>query len=467
MRLFFRMIFSSRALAALLFLGLASAAPVEARSPSVIWMMLDDAGIGDLGCYGNKLIQTPHVDRMAREGMLFTDAYSGSAVCAPTRCVLMTGLHTGHCRRRDNAAKALIDTFEGRPLVALKDEDFTVAELFKAQGYATSGFGKWGLGNVGTTGTPEKQGFDLWYGYYDQVHAHEYYPEFLVRNSLEEPLPGNLDGKQTQYTQDLIAAESLQWIRDHAEDPFFCYLAYTPPHSKYQIPSFGLYADKTDWPENARCHAAMMTLVDDHVGQVLALLEELDIDDDTIVFFTSDNGVNPIPMVKEFGSQGGHRGFKRDLTDGGIRAPMVVRWPGKVPAGTTSDLIWSHVDFMATAADLTGAPVPEGTDGISVLPTLLGQTGGQKKRDYLYWEFYSPSQQAVRMNGWKALRIGKSGAIQLYEINKDPEEKNNLAAEYPQVVERVHKIMEAEHVPDPYWPLVEVKPKPKRKKKGK
>jgi len=407
-------------LAALLLLALISIPKVKARNPNIIWMMLDDAGVGDLGCYGNQLIQTPNVDRLAREGMLFTDAYSGSAVCAPTRCVLMTGLHTGHCRRRDNTAKALIDTFEGRPLVPLKEEDFTVAELLKAEGYATSGFGKWGLGNVGTTGTPDKQGFDLWYGYYDQVHAHEYYPEFLVRNSVEEPLPG--------------------------------------------IPSFGVYTDKTDWPEKARCHAAMMSLVDDHVGQVLQLLDELEIDQHTIVFFTSDNGVTPIPMVEKFGSQGGHRGFKRDLTDGGIRAPMVVRWPGKVPAGTRSDLIWSHVDFMATAADLAGVTAPENTDGISVLPTLLGKETEQTKRSHLYWEFFSPCQQAVRMGKWKALRTGKSGPIQLYEIAKDPKEKNNLAADHPEIVDRIRQIMETEHVEDPYWPLVEVKSKRNKKK---
>ncbi len=378
-------------------------AALAADRPNIIYVMIDDAGYGDLG---GETIATPAFDRMCREGSRFTNHYSGSAVCAPTRCVLMTGLHTGHCRRRDNTATGNLDAFEDRPLVFLEPEDVTVAETLKDAGYVTAGIGKWGLGNPGSTGEPGKQGFDHWFGYLDQVHAHDQFTDWLWKDGERIEIPANAGNKQKTYIHDLFERETLDFVRQNAKHPFFLYLAYTLPHGEYVIPhddpAYALYADKP-WSQQAKNYAAMATRVDRSVGLLLDELKAQGIDDDTIVFYTSDNGPNP-PFVKELNSAGGLRGTKRFLYEGGIRANMAVRWPGHVPADKTSDFAWSMVDVFPTLCDIAGVEAPKGLDGMSVLPTLRGEP--QPPHEALYWEIHHPFQQAVRSGDWKAIRFG-------------------------------------------------------------
>ena len=434
--------------------GLAHRAHAEDR-PNIIYIMLDDAGYGDFGAFGSKHIQTPSFDRMCREGMKFTDHYSGSAVCAPTRCVLMTGLDTGHCRRRGNAAAAARGDFKGRPLVPLKAEDLTVAETLNKAGYVTGGIGKWGLGNPGTGGEPEKQGFDHWYGYIDQVHAHSHYSDHIYEDGKKIPLPGNAGGKRETYIHDLFEAKTLEFVRRYKDKPFFLYLAYTLPHGKYDIPAsdpdYKLYADKP-WPQMVKNYAGMVSRADRSVGKLLALLKELDLDDNTIVFYTSDNGPNA-PFVKPLNSAGGIRGIKRSLYEGGIRAAMTVRWPGKVPAGATSKFVWDMRDVFPTACDLAKADTPEHLSGMSVLPTLLGKE--QEPHEYLYWEFHNPFQQAVRKGKWKAIRFGTKQPVQLYDLSVDIGEKSNVAEDHPDVASQLAKIMDTSRVESRYWPARE------------
>ncbi len=453
-------------LAALFVLALALA---EARKPNIIYVMLDDAGYGDFGAFGSKHVKTPTFDRLCAEGMKFTEHYAGSAVCAPTRCVLMTGKHTGHCRRRDNTAKALtkdLSAKNGRPLVFLEREDLTVAEALKEVGYVTGGIGKWGLGNPGSAGIPEKQGFDFWYGYLDQVHAHNHFPTEIWDGGKMVPLEGNKDGKKSDYVPYLAEKKTLEFIRKHHTKPFFLYLAYTPPHGAYIIPeedpAFALYED-IPGGKQVRHYAAMITQVDRSVGKVMSLLKELAIDEDTIVFYTSDNGPNA-PFAKAIGSAGGLRGIKRNLYEGGLRAAMAVRWPGKVPAGRTSEFIWDMRDVFPTACEIAGVQPPSGLDGMSVLPTLLGkaQTGREKH----YWEIHSPFQQAVRMGNWKAIRFGTKEPLALYDLEKDRAEKKDVAADHPDVVRVLEAFLATARSESPYFPAFEkAKPRKRTKKK--
>jgi arylsulfatase A-like enzyme len=444
---------------------LTSFAHAADRKPNIIFIMADDMGYADLGCYGSKSVLTPHLDKMAAEGLRFTHAYAGSPVCGPTRCVLMTGLHAGHARRRDNTAKAGHSDFKGRPLVPLTDSDVTVAEVLKKAGYVTGGMGKWGLGNVGTAGVPEKQGFDDFYGYYDQVHAHSYYPTFLVRNSKNVPIPGNAGGNRNTYTHDLLAADALRFIKEHKDKPFFLYLPYCIPHGTYEVPDNSLYKNKS-WPTQIKNYAAMISRMDKDIGKMLALLKELKIDEHTLVFFTSDHGANPA-MAKIIDSNAPFRGVKRQVLEGGLRVPMIARWPGKVPAGKTSDFAWTFYDFLPTAADLAGAKShqPQKLDGISIAPTLLGKT--QKPHEFLYWEFYSPFQQAVRVGKWKGIRYGTEMPIQLYDVSSDPGESKNLAANHAQITQEMARIMATEHVNSKYWPTVKKASSRKGKNKKK
>jgi len=416
--------------------------------------MADDQGIGEVGCYGSKVIPTPNIDRLAAEGMKFTRGYSGSAVCAPTRAVLMTGLHTGHGTRRANMSK--------NGLIALAPEEITVAEKLKEAGYATGGFGKWGLGNVGTTGIPEKQGFDLWYGYYDQVHAHSFFPLYLVRNSVQEELAGNrpagtklAKGVGTDYSVDLILDETLRFIEANKERPFFCYAAWTLPHGDFEVPAIAPEFAAKPWPENVKAHATMLQRLDRDVGTLMKKLGELGLDQKTLVVYTSDNGAAG-PGGATFNGSGGLRGAKRDLHEGGIRAPFIARWPGKIKAGSTSDTLTSHVDWMATACDLAGVKPPK-TDGLSIVPTFLGKTQ-TPKHDHLYWEIYegpTPFQQAVRMGDWKGYRTALRAPLELHNLASDPAEKNDVAAQHPEVVAKIEAIMTAEHVPNANWEPVE------------
>ncbi len=437
-------------------MGLVSGSAVlAADKPNIVYILVDDAGIGDFSTYGCKYGLTPNIDRLAAEGMKFTRAYSGSAVCAPSRWVLMTGQHTGHILRRANQSK--------NGLLALPEGQPTAARLLKDAGYATGGFGKWGLGNPGTTGVAENQGFDLFFGYYDQKHAHDYYTDYLVRNS--EKVPYKQSGEHTweDYSHTRIADETLKFIEQNKDKPFFCYAAWTPPHSDFVIPDNAPYSDKP-WSETEKNYAAMVKLIDKDVGRVMQKLKDLGIDDNTLVIFTSDNGANE-EFVETLTSTGGLRGSKRMLYEGGIRAPFIARWPGRIQAGTTSDLLTTFADFLPTAADLAGVPPPAGTDGISIAPTLLGGKQAEQ-HEALYFEIYEPYfQQAVRWGDWKGYRLGTKAPLELYDLEADPAEKQDLASAHPEIVKKIEAIMAAEHTPSPNYDAPEQSEKESKKTK--
>lgn len=411
-----------------------------ARRPNIIFIMVDDMGWADLGCYGSKAISTPNIDRMASEGIRFTDAYSGCTVCAPARSVLMTGFHMGHTSVRSNTSG-----------VPLEDSDITVAEVLKQAGYRCGGFGKWGLGDVRTSGVPEKQGFDVFFGYYHQIHAHDYWTDYLWRNSEKIEMTGE-KGSAERYTHYRIFEQTMDFIRQNKDRPFFCYAPWTPPHGKFQIPedepAWAMYKDKK-WPKDAKVTAAMDTMVDGHVGELLGLLKELGIDERTVVFFCSDNGA-AFRFEGVLDSSGPLRGRKRDMYEGGIRVPMIVRWPGKIRAGQVSEHVWYFADVMPTLAELAGAGkyVPSGIDGISVVPTLLGRAEEQKKHEYLYWEWHlydwskrenvpNGLMQVVRMGKWKAVRHRSDGTFELYDLEKDVGEENNIAGQHSGVMRKI------------------------------
>ena len=439
----------------------AESSPPADKKPNIVFILADDAGIGDFSPYGCKYGVTPNIDRLAAEGMKFTRAYSGSAVCAPSRCVLMTGQHTGHTLRRANQSK------DG--LLSLPAAQPTVARLLHDAGYATGGFGKWGLGNPGTTGVPENEGFDVFFGYYDQVHAHDYYTDYLVRNSVN--VPYQQSGKHTweDYSHTRIANETLKFIEQNKDHPFFCYAAWTPPHQDYVIPDNAPYSQKP-WSETDKNYAAMVQLVDKDVGRVIQKLKDLGLDDKTLVIFASDNGANE-EFIEPLGSTGGLRGYKRMLYEGGIRAPFIARWPGRIKPGTTNDLMTTFVDFLPTAADLVGVPAPSGLDGISIAPTLLGKKQSVQ-HDSLYFEIYEPYfQQSVRLGDWKGYRLGTKAPLELYDLKADPTEQHNLAADHPDIVQKIEAIMAAEHTPSLHYDAPEQSQKdtkkPGKKKKVK
>ena len=439
----------------------AESSPQPDKKPNIVFILVDDAGIGDFSTYGCKYGLTPNIDRLAAEGIKFSQAYSGSAVCAPSRCVLMTGQHTGHVLRRSNQSKV--------GLLSLPADQPTVARLLHDAGYATGGFGKWGLGNPGTTGVAEKQGFDVFFGYYDQKHAHDYYTDYLVRNSVD--VPYQQSGKHTweDYSHTRIADETLKFIEDNKDRPFFCYAAWTPPHDEWVIPDNTPFSNQP-WPVEIKNYAAMVSLIDKDVGRLMEKLKDLGIDDNTLVIFSSDNGAND-ECIEPLGSTGGLRGHKRMLYEGGIRAPFIARWPGKIEPGTTSELLTTFADFLPTAADAIGAPAPSGTDGISILPTLLGEQQ-TKLHDSLYFEIYEPYfQQSVRLGDWKGYRLGTKAPLELYDLKSDPSEKHDLAAAHPDIVKKIEDIMVAQHTPSPHYDAPEQSEKgtkkPGQKKKVK
>jgi len=434
--------------------------------PNIILIVADDLGYGDLGCYGQKKILTPNIDQLAVEGTRFTQAYAGSTVCAPSRCSLMTGMHNGHNRIRDNLPHN----------IWLRPDDLTVAEVLKQAGYKTGGIGKWGLGNPGSWGIPNYQGFDYWYGHLNQDQAHFYYPDYLWENDkvvlLEKvviknevgKLIGNRGGKNVYYTHDLFTQKALSFVEKNRENPFFLWLAYTIPHfSDYSkdspkhfiVPSDKPYTDR-DWPQIAKNYAAMITRMDRDVGRMMKLIRKLGIDENTIVIFSSDNGPykgTPIP-IEFFDSNGELRGGKRDLYEGGIRVPMIARWPGKIPTGRVSDQVCAFWDFMPTAAELADLPIPNGIDGISMLGALLGKK--QKSHRYLYWDYghvRKTYKQAVRMGNWKAVRNGATKSIELYNLKKDPGESRNVASEHPDVVSNIEEIMKTARKDSPDYPI--------------
>jgi len=464
----------------LMFVGGVAVAAGPTTKPNIIFILTDDLGYGDLGCYGQELIATPRLDRMAAEGMRFTDFYAGNTVCAPSRSVLMTGQHMGHTHVRGNA---------GGPDMSkqsLRLSDVTVAEVAKSAGYSTAVCGKWGLGDHATggeSGLPRKQGFDFFYGYLNQVHAHNYYPEFLWRNESKAPLrnevkraareyggfTGGWATKRIDYSHDLIAGEALKFIEEHGSaksdsKPFFLYLSLTIPHANnegtrgtrngQEVPDYGQYAKKT-WPDPDKGQAAMITRMDSDIGRILDLLDQLGVAKNTVVMFSSDNGPHNEGghNTQRFNPGGPLRGMKRALYEGGIRVPMIVRWPGTVPAGTTSAHIGYFGDLMATVSELGGVKCPDNTDSISFVPAMTGKADAQKTHDYLYWEFYEQGgRQAVRAGKWKAIRQPwMTGKTELYDLSSDIGEKNNVAAANVDTVKRLEAMMREAHVEHPNW----------------
>lgn len=413
---------------------------LQPRKPNIVFILADDLGYGDIGPYGQRDILTPNLDRLAAEGTRFTQVYAGAAVCAPSRSVLMTGLHTGHTPVRANAGT-----------IPIRDEDVSLAEVLQRVGYRTGGFGKWGLGDARTAGAPTRQGFHQFFGYLHQIHAHTYYPEFLWDNEQKHPLPGNANGARGQYSADLIAERSLRFIRDHRNEPFFLYAAFTLPHGRFEVPNEGPYGNR-DWPEAEKKFASMVTRLDGHVGQILSLLEELNLDRETIVFFTSDNGGVSADGhdVKRFKSNGPFRGEKGTLYEGGIRVPMIVRWPGRIAPNTTNDVSWGFWDVLPTVASVAGTRAPDGLDGISILPAILGEksAGEQARRDFFYWEHLQFNRQtsrlrtetmiqAVRMGHWKAVRPRPGAPLELYDLSRDVAESTDVSAAHSDIVARL------------------------------
>jgi len=448
-----------------------------APKPNIIYILADDLGYGDLGCYGQKRFQTPNLDRMAREGMLFTQHYAGCAVCAPSRSSLMTGLTTGHTPIRGNKGVAP----EGQwPLPA---SAFTVARMLKEVGYSTGCFGKWGLGYPGSEGDPNNQGFDEFYGFNCQSLAHNYFPDHLWENQKKVILAGNSGDKFEEYAPKLIHRHALQFIDKNKAHPFFLYYASTIPHAELMLPEKNLkeFRGKLlpekgfkgvdpgqpgfrkgpygSQPEVHAAFAAMVTLLDKQVGELLTKLKELGLDKNTIVLFSSDNGPHLEGGADPdyFDSNGPLRGYKRDLYEGGIREPLVVRWPGMIQAGSKSDLISAFWDVMPTIADLTGAKTPPAIDGISFLPALLGQEG-QKKHEFLYWEFHElGGRQALRKDNWKLVRYqvtdGQKTTTELYDLNNDLAEKINVAEQHPEIVKELLDLMIHARTPSKVFPF--------------
>lgn len=438
----------------------------QSRPPNIIYILADDLGYGDLGCYGQPEIRTPHIDQLAAEGIRFTDHYAGSTVCAPSRCSLMTGLHTGHTEVRGNRK---VPPMGQHPL---PPDTVTVARLLQQVGYATGLIGKWGLGGPGSTGEPRRQGFDYFFGYLCQGHAHNYYPEFLFRNEERVPLEGNVvpddrpDGagvatEKVQYSHDLCAREALEFVQRHKDRPFFLYLALTIPHANneakdqgMEVPSDAPYSDR-DWPQQDKNHAAMITRMDRDIGTLMAKLQDLGIDGNTLVIFTSDNGPHREGGHDPdfFDSNGPLRGIKRDLYEGGIRVPMIARWPGTIRPGTETDHVSAFWDVLPTVAEIAGVTPPPAGDGVSFVPALTG--GDQRQHEFLYWEFHEgrASKQAVRMGKWKAVRLRPSAPLELYDLSVDIGEQRNIADRHPDILQTIEHSLSTARTESAIWPL--------------
>lgn len=407
------------------------------QRPNIIYIMVDDLGYGDLGCYGQERIATPHIDQLAREGMRLTDYYAGCTVCRPSRLVLWTGKHTGHTAINSNAS------------YVFQPADVTVAELLRDSGYVTGGVGKWAMGGVDTLGHPNRNGFDFWMGYLDQGQAHNFYPEYLWRNTIQVPLRGNvlMDHPQARgrvskvretYSHDVMTEHLLDFIRLHHTRPFLCHVHWTIPHANneggrvtgdgMEVPDHGKYASQ-DWPSPEKGHAAMISRMDRDVGRLVDLLRELGIHRHTLVIFTSDNGPHSEGGHKHtyFDSNGPLRGFKRDLYEGGIRVPMIAWWPGIIRADTTSHEPHAFWDFLPTACELAGIDPLTETDGVSLMPTLLQQKRDKPAHDTLFWRY--GGKVALRQGEWKIVKTKENQPWELYNLAKDLGEVNNVAAE--------------------------------------
>lgn len=420
------------------FLTTIAAAPLLAAQadakPNIVFILADDLGYGDLGCYGQKRIATPNIDKFAAQGIRFTNAYAGDTVCAPSRCCLMTGKHTGHASVRGNM----------KPEPGLDPKETILPEVLKGAGYRTALFGKWGLGGPRTGSIPNLRGFDEFYGFLDQQHAHNSFPEDLWNNQDQTFLTPNWFGRRKVFVEDLFTEKATEFIGKNAKQPFFLYVAYTSPHADNErgtaegngidVPSDAPYADR-DWPAVEKSFAALVTRLDRDVATVMKALADAGVERNTLVIFTSDNGPhkegNHDPDF--FLSRGGLRGIKRDLYEGGIRVPFIARWPGKIRAGATSDQPLAFWDMLPTFCELTSAAAPRGIDGISVLPAILDN----KRVDHppMYWEFHENGfKQAVRWGDWKAVRTQADGPIELYDLKTDLSEQRNVAASHPSEV---------------------------------
>jgi arylsulfatase A len=438
--------------------GAGAAETAGGAKPNIVHIVLDDWGYYEASCMGHPTLATPNIDRIAKEGMRLPQMYSGGPVCAPSRCTLMTGLHTGHCSVRDNPG--------GTPIRA---DDVTIGQVLKAAGYATGGFGKWGIGDRGTTGVPEKHGFDIFFGYYHQVHAHSYYPNYLLRSSEKVSLPGNTGDLQKgeTYSQDLIFREALGFLRANKDKPFYAYLPWTPPHGAFAIPetdpAWQKYKDqpaaqlqeKIGLAAKPKTKAglvrlAMIEMVDRQIGEVLALLKELGLEDRTLVLLSGDNGSVPESFVRDPKTGRTMRGNKGALYEGGLRVFFAARWPGKIQPGMVSEQVCYFPDILPTLAEIAGAKTPADIDGLSLVPTLLGEDKTGKKQaqhEFLYWEY--GNQTAVRMGDWKAVRrTGKNASgWELYDLREDIEEAKDVAKDHADIVAKIDGLAAAAHKP--------------------
>lgn len=454
----------------LAFAAVATAQP--ATKPNIILILADDLGYGELGSYGQKQIQTPVLDRMAAEGVRFTQFYAGSTVCAPSRSVLMTGQHMGHTRVRGNAGG-------NSAAQSLRAGDITIARVLQQAGYRTGLIGKWGLGLSNEEGEPRKQGFDEYFGFLSQTQAHNHYPNFLWRNGEKVTLPndltpvGTVEGtgystNRAAYAGDLFAQEARDFIERNAARPFFLFLSVVVPHANnermralgdgHEVPDHGPYVDKP-WADTYKAHAASITRLDRQIGDLIADLKRRGLDERTLILFSSDNGAH-----QEGGSgydpaffnvSGPLSGLKRSMTEGGIRVPLIARWPGRIKPGTVSPHVAYLGDLMATFAELAATRPPANTDSISLMPTLLGR-GEQLQHPHLYWEFYEGGvSQAVLIAGrWKGIRMQRTSApIQLFDLSTDIGEKQNVAAQHPDIIRRMAEIMASDRVDNEYWKI--------------
>lgn len=436
---------------------------------NVIYILADDLGYGDVGCYGQRIIKTPNIDQMAKEGLLFTQHYAGCTVSAPSRCSLMTGLHTGHSQVRGNRE---IKPEGQQPMEA---DTYTLGTMMKSAGYVTGIFGKWGLGNPGSVSVPNKMGFDEFYGYNCQRQSHTFYPDHLWHNEDKVLLPENNDNACVTYSQDLIHQQALRFIRDNKDRPFFAMLTYTLPHAELNLPHdsiYRMYENKFDEipyigkfdkvmggyntsEQPKASFAAMVSRLDMYVGEVLAELKAQGLDKNTLVIFTSDNGPHHEGGADPdfFRSYGPLRGIKRDVYEGGIRVPMVAWCPGKIKSGKKTDQVCAFWDVMPTLAELAGTTLLQPGDGISFLPTLFGK-GEQKLHDYLYWEFHELNgREALRAGNWKLIRqpvVGET-ILELYDLSKDIHEDHNLASQFPDKVEELAVLMDSARTESPYF----------------
>ncbi|MFP4548369.1 MAG: sulfatase-like hydrolase/transferase [Fidelibacterota bacterium] len=443
----------------------------KSKNPNIVLILADDLGYGDLSCYGQKNFTTPHIDSLAKTGMKFTQHYAGSTVCAPSRCVLMTGKHTGHAYVRGNKQD------EPCGQLQLPPEEKTFAKVLQENGYKTGCFGKWGMGIQNTKGDPQRHGFDTFVGFYDQVLAHNSFPEFLYKNGQKIMLDndvhylpesewhkglGSYSTEKKDYVHNVIFDELTQWVDENKDEPFFLYFPTTIPHDNgealkdqmIEVPEIKQEFKNKKWSQDQKNYATIVTLLDDYVGKLLQQLKDLNLEENTIVIFTSDNGAMSASWNKKLESNGKLRGFKRDLYEGGIRIPLIAKWPGKVKANSESDHLSAFWDFYPTMIDIAGIESSnKDIDGISFYPELVGTK--QPKHEYLYWEFHfwKPSRQAVRFDNWKAVKNSPDGKIELYSLDKDVGEHHNVADQYPDIVNRAGQYLDKARMPDEKWPL--------------